>query len=398
MRRQKSYMKHMFITKICFYLLAGWTFLSQIGMVHSEENPVLIGATVSIDGAYKEPSEMIEKAYRFWVDEINEKGGLLGRQVKLILYNDKSDPTTTKSLYKKLINEDRAAIVLSPYSSPLAIAASEVTEPNQKLLLAVAAAAEKPWQRNMRYLFQLYAPAKRQFIGVLDIMAKNRLKSLALIYNNQSVFNLDIVEGIKHWASIYKLKVVYERSYQDGKKDLPGMLKQIKEVNPKAIINTSYPPDSYELLALLKSMQYKPQVLSMPIVPAHPDFQLKVGDIANGVMGPSQWEPEDRIHFPGTRKFIREFLSYSGHMPSFHATSAYAACQLIEQAVNHTNSLDNTKLRNYIASLDTVTVLGRFKVDPSGRQVGHNSFIIQWQAGKKEIIWPKKIQTAPPKI
>ena len=150
------------------------------------------------------------------------------------------------------------------------------------------------------------------------------------------------------------------------------------------------------MLRLMREMAYRPTVLAMPIAPVHPDFEKKVGPIANHVFAPSQWEPDERIPFPGTRRFIDAFTAFAGHPPSFHAASAYAACQIIEQAIDQNQTLDHEKLRDYIAALDTVTVLGRFKVDPTGLQVGHNSIIIQWQAGKKEIVWPQKMQTARP--
>jgi len=163
----------------------------------AEAPPIVIGATVSSEGKYVEPSHMIQKAFQLWVHEINQKGGLLGREVKLILYDDKSDAAQAKTLYRKLIEQDRVDLVFSPYSTPLTLATSEVSEGHKKLMLAVAAAAEKPWQRGARYLFQLYAPANRQFIGLLDMMARKNLMTLCVLYDETSAFNLDIVNGVK---------------------------------------------------------------------------------------------------------------------------------------------------------------------------------------------------------
>lgn len=171
---------------------------------------------------------------------------------------------------------------------------------------------------------------------------------------------------------------------------------KVKAHDAKGLVLSAYPPDGYELIRLLGEMRYKPTVLAMPIAPAHPNFHNKVGDMANPIFGPSQWEPIKRIPFPGTQRFIDGFTAFAGHLPSFHAASAYAACQLFEQAITRTQSIDHRKLRDIIAALDTVTVLGRCNVDLTGKQVGHNSFMIQWQKGKKEIVWPQKMQTAQP--
>ncbi|MFT5701595.1 MAG: branched-chain amino acid transport system substrate-binding protein [Desulforhopalus sp.] len=359
-------------------------------------NPVLVGVTGSMEGKYKEPSQMALEAFKYWQEEVNSRGGLLGREVKFIIYDDKSDKELTKKLYTKLIEEDKVDLVFSPTSTPLTISASDVSEKNKKLMLAIATSSGQPWQKNTRYLFQLYAPANRQFIGLLDIMAQKRLKSLALIYNDQSGYTLDMVKGIQKWAKTYKIDIVLEKAYQDSKRDLPKILKEIERTNAQGLINSSYSPDSYELLRLLGNSQYRPTILALPIAPVHPNFQKTVGAIADHVFAPSQWEPDERIPFPGTAKFIEGFKNFAGHMPSYHAASAYSACQLYEQAINKTQTIDNTILRDYVAALDTVTVLGRFKVNPTGMQVGHNSFIIQWQNGKKEIVWPQRRRTAKP--
>lgn len=384
------------ISKWVFGLFFWFLFFGNVAQATDSKPPMVIGATVSKEGKYQEPSKMIQEAYGLWVDEVNEKGGLLGRKVTLILYDDKSDRARTKALYQRLIEEDRVALLFSPYSTPLTLAASEVSEHHKMLMLAVAAAAEKPWQRDAHHLLQVYAPAKRQFVGLLDMMARKGFKTVSLLYDDTSAFNIDIINGVREWAKIFKIDIVYEKGYRDGKKDLPGLLKEVKAKNAEGLLLSAYPPDAYELLRLLKEMKYRPNVLAMPIAPVHPNFRKNAGPMADHVFAPSQWEPDERIPFPGTRRFVENFTKSAGHPPSFHAASAYAACQLLQKAIAGTRSFDNKKLRDYISALDTVTVLGRFKVDPTGKQIGHNSFIIQWQNGKKEIVWPPKMQTAQP--
>ena len=196
-------------SKLVFYLVFCSLLLIRLNLSHALEPPVVIGTTASMTGKYVEPSNMIQKATKLWVDEINQRGGLLGRKVKLVLYDDRSDAERTRVLYEKLITQDNVDIVFSPYSTPLTLAASSVSEAHQKLMIAVAAAAEKPWQQGARYLFQLYAPAKRQFIGLLDLMAKKNLRTLSVLYDDASDFNLDIVSGVQEWADIFKIKILY---------------------------------------------------------------------------------------------------------------------------------------------------------------------------------------------
>jgi branched-chain amino acid transport system substrate-binding protein len=382
---------------ICILLVYGLLFIC-VWANATDLSPVRIGATVSLEGAYREPSLMIKKSFQLWQQEVNQRGGLLGRKVELLLLNDKSRKDLAGQLYAQLVNEVKVDLLFSPYGTPLTLAASEVSEEHKYLMLACGASSESIWNRGHRYVLGVYALANRYFIGLLDLMSRNGHRRVSLIYDDGSPFNQDVAAGVRKWAKRFRIKIPYDRAYQDGEKNLPLIVSELKSAKIDRVIMAAYSPDCYRLLDEMQKQKYKPQVMGMTIAPIHPDFWQKAGEMAKNVFAPSQWEPSERIPFPGTKKFVKSFKKFTGELPSYHAGSAYAACQLIEEAVNNTNSLDNSKLRDYIAALNTVTVIGRFKVDPSGRQIGHNPITIQWQQGKKEIVWPTKMQTAKPQI
>lgn len=340
---------------------------------------------------------MIRNAYSLWAAQINSRGGLLGRKVELVIYDDQSREDLVRHYYKQLLEEDKVDLLLSPYGTPLTMVASEVSEAHSHVMIACAAAAEALWDRGYRYLFGIYATACRYFIGLLDLMARQGYHSVALLYED-SAFHSSVADGAQQWAERFHLKVPVRRGFHEGSEDLRAAIAQLKalEPPPDGLIVSAYPPESYRLLDIMAADQYRPSVLAMTIAPIHPDFCRRVGPAADKVLAPSQWEPDERIPFPGTRAFVREFKAFSGVMPSYHAGSAYAACEIIERAVTQTNSLDQKKLRDLVATLDTVTVIGRFKVDSRGMQIGHNPIIIQWQKGVKEIVYPTKMQTANP--
>jgi branched-chain amino acid transport system substrate-binding protein len=359
----------------------------------SESNPILIGATVSLEGKYSEPSLMIQNAFRLWEQEVNLRGGLLGRPVKLILYDDKSQKKRVRQLYKKLILEDKVDLVFSPYGTPLTLEASKVSENNKMVMLACAASGEQIWERQYKYVFGVYALAKRYFVGLLDLMAREGFEKLAILYED-SPFHQDVAAGTVLWAKRFGIDVSLKAPFTNAESKFPGLLEKAIEVNADGLIVSAYSQECYQFLDLMKKKKYRPKVLAFTIAPIHPEFYQKVGMIAEGVFGPSQWEPDERIPFPGTKKFIDGFVAYAKKVPSYHAGSAYAASQIIESAINQTKSLDHNKIRDYIRAMDTVTVIGRFKVDPKGKQIGHNPIMIQWQQGEKEIVYPTKMQTA----
>ena len=161
-----------------------------------ETRPILIGATVSMEGKYSEPSFMVRKAFRLWEHEVNDSGGLLGRPVKLILYDDKSQKELVRKLYAKLIEQDKVDLVFSPYGTPLTLLASEVSEQKRMVMLACAASGEKIWERGYKYVFGVYALANRYYIGFLDLMAREGFETVAIIYEN-SPFHIDVAKGTK---------------------------------------------------------------------------------------------------------------------------------------------------------------------------------------------------------
>jgi len=372
-----------------------WLF--QLNVFASPAEPIVIGGTVSLAGKYREPSLMIQKAFQLWEREVNAQGGMLGRPVKLVLYNDRSEPERVRHSYEKLITQDHVDLVLSPYGTPLTLVASEVSERHEKVMLACAASGEAVWERQYKYVFGMYALGTRYFIGLVDLMARNGVDSVAIVYE-ASPFHSDVAKGTRSWARRFGVNIGLSRSFDVGREDLPGLLDDVIKVNADNVILSAYPPDCYHFLKLLEEKGFRPKILGMTIAPVHPEFVKRAGAMAEGVFGPSQWEADERIPFPGTKRFIKEFTAYADKRPSYHAGSAYAACQILKKAIGQTGSLDQNKIRDYILALDTVTVIGRFKVDHTGRQIGHNPILIQWQDGNKEIVYPKKMQTAKPRF
>lgn len=389
-------MKNFFFQNIFLCCFVAIVFIFPL-VCEAEENPLLIGATVSLEGKYSETSFMVQKGYQLWVEQTNKSGGLLGRPVKLILYNDKSKKNLIAPLYEKMIVEDKVDLTLSPYGTPLTMIASEVTEKHKYVMLAAAAAGEKIWEREFKYVFGVYALADRYFIGFQDLLARNNFESLGLIFEKTS-FNISIANGVRKWAKRFNLKIKFDIGFDKADKELPIILEQVKTKNIGGLIFSGYPNESYQFIDLMKKADYHPKALAFTIIAGYPDFYKKVGPFAEGILGPSQWEPDERIPFPGTKQFVIDFKSFTGKMPSYHAASAYSSCQILEKAINQVQGIDHKKIRDYVSSFDTVTIMGRFKVDHTGQQVGHNPILIQWQDGKKEIVYPAKMRTSLPRF
>lgn len=367
-------------------------FLS-IGVCEAQQ-AIRIGGTVSLEGHYAQLSYMLKNGYELWAKEVNERGGILGRKIELIFYDDKSNPDIVGRLYEKLITEDKVDLVLSPYGSTLTIPAAEVAEKYKYVMLAAAASSGELWDRKFRYVFGIYSTADRYFIGFLDLTARQKMKSVGVI-SSTTAFNVSAAAGVRRWVDLFGLNLIFSESFTDHEKELPEIIKKIRRSGVECLIFCGSPPEGYFFIEQLKAEKFRPPELAIAIIPAYSDFYDKAGPFAEGIFGPSQWEAEERLPFPGTSKFIKEFLALTGMEPSYHACSAYSAGQILEKSILHVGGIDQEKIRNYVANLDTITIMGRFKVDGEGRQIGHNPLLIQWQNGSKEIVYPTKLRTAP---
>lgn len=370
------------------------TFIIALRPVSSSgAEEIRIGATVSLEGRFQAPSKMVRMAYRLWEKEVNEAGGILGRPVRLVLYDDKSEKELVRFYYEKMITDDKVDLVLAPYGSTLTYEASTVTERHDYVLMASAASSEIIWNRGYHYVFGVYGLADRYFIGFLDMVGRNGLKSVAIL-SEDMLFTRDAAEGARIWAERMGLDVQLQQIYSEGTENFSSLMSQLEDLNPDAVILCSYPPDGYQFLDALSTSSFKPQALAMSITPSLPDFSENAGGMAEGVFGPSQWEPDERIPFPGSRRFIKAFTLFADSSPSYHAGAAYTGCRLLQESITAHGEIDHDKIKDYISALDTVTVIGRFKVDAQGRQVGHNTMIIQWQNDRKEIVYPNKMKTS----
>ena len=371
---------------------------SAVGLSAEEtQEPIRIGASLSLTGSYKEPSQMIYNAYLLWEKHVNESGGLLNRPVELIILDDESDPFNARNIYKQLISEYEVDLVLSPYGTPITLSATEITEKEKMVMIACGASGERIWKRGYRYVFGMYALAKRYYIGVLDLMAREGFDDVGIVYEN-NMFNTDAAIGAVTWAHKLGVAITHLISFNYPSADLESIIRECAKRPPDGLIFCTYPQAGYEFLEILAKRDFKPKATAMTIIPVHPQFAENAGAVSENIFAPSQWEPVERIPFPGTIQFLEEFIQFAGHEPSYHATSAYSSCIILEKAVQALRSLDQEKIRDYIVSLDTVTALGRFKCDYTGRQIGHNPLTIQWQDGEKQIVYPSNLRTAEPRF
>ncbi len=363
-----------------------------------KKKPVLIGGTLSLTGKYAEMGRMQEKGYRLWETEINGKGGLLGRPVKLLVTDDESNPGKVAAVYADLLQKKSIDLAFTPYSSELTLAAAGLFEKHRYPVLVAGAASEKIWETPRRYTIGLYSTADRYFIGFLELCAINKRKTVA-ITGFKDPFSLYAAVGARKWSGKFGMKVV-RYAILEGKDEasIAAETERIASAKPDVVIALGYLKENIILRNALDRAGLKRVAFAGSVGPSMKEFRDTLGPLAEGAFGASQWEPDERIPYPGSRSFIRAFRKAYGEDPSYHAANAYAALNMISEAVEKTGSLDREKIRMHIVTGEHKTIVGPFKLRKDGTQIGHRSIIIQWQKGKKEIVWPENMRTAVPEF
>lgn len=177
--------------------------------------PVKVGAALSLSGSYERFGKNMKQSYELWAEEVNARGGLLGRKIELQIYDDQSEPETGAKLYEKLITEDKVDLLLGPYSAAVTLTVTAITEKYKFPVLAAGASGAQIWNRGFKYVFGFYTQAPTYSHGALDIAKEKGYKTVALV-NEDTAFPQDVVKGAEAKAKELGLEVIFKEQYPKG--------------------------------------------------------------------------------------------------------------------------------------------------------------------------------------
>jgi branched-chain amino acid transport system substrate-binding protein len=353
-------------------------------------NPeVVFGGAISQTGRFAEPAGRQVNSIKMWVDEVNARGGILGRKVKLVLLDDKSDTQTAVKLYEKLITEDKVDVLLAPYSSAITEAVANVNERYKMPFIAYGAASSPIWDKGRKYIFSIVAIAEDYQKGAVHLAKQIGVKRVAII-GEDSLFPRQSGIGARQWADKLGIQVVLQENYPQKQTDFTALLQKIKAAGAEAILSNSYFADAAAQVRQLRELNLNFKLFSSTVGPGLPKFAEQLGPTAEYVLGFSQWEPlPDVLKHPGMKEYIAEYEKRYGEKPNYHAGGTYGALQVTEAAIKQAGSFDNQKIRDAMAAIEVTTIFGRYKVNAKGMNE-HEGLTFQILKGQRRIVWPDK--------
>src|SRR3989441_3963761 len=359
-------------------------------MPATAQGPIRIGASLSLTGTYAKLGKNQHEGYQLCIKELNAKGGLLGRKLDLVMYDDQSLPPTAVRLYEKLITEDKVDAVMGPYSSPVSEAAVNVTEKYKKVMVAPLAATTSIFKKGRKYIFMVISPAEGYLEGLVDMAAKRGLKTVAVV-NEDTLFSKAAASGAVELAKKKGMQVVFTEAYPKGNTDFSALLTKLKAANPDVLAASTYFDDAVAVTRQMKELNVNPKMYGITVGGDLPEFYDLLKQNAEYIYGATQWE--EALPYPGNKEFVEAYRKEFGREPVYHSAAGYAGCVIYLEAIKRAGSLDADRVREVLLKLETKTAFGDYKVDADGFQVAHKMITTQWQEGKKVIVWPDELST-----
>src|SRR5262245_23682737 len=357
------------------------------------QQPIQLGASISITGRDAVQGGYVREGYLLCQKHVNEKGGVLGRPIQLVIHDDASEGQAAIRIYEKLIMEDKVDAVLGPYGSPITEAVADVTERHRKVMVAPAAGTTAIWEKGRRYLIMVLSPLEASTEGTIDLAARNGLKTIGVV---GALARPAIAKGALEVAKKKGLEVVLHDMFPIGTTDFSAILSKVKSAKPDALVVGAPPADAIAITRQMRELDVNVKMYGVTPGGSFPDYQNALGKTAEFVYAGSYWDAG--LPYPGNQEFVAAYQKEFSRAPASNSASSYAGCQLVVDAVKRAGSLDSDRVRGEILKLKTKTVFGDFAVDERGYQIGHKAITVQWQDGKAVVIWPDEAATGKPRF
>ena len=366
------------------------------------EDTITIGFTTSQTGPLNVDSLGLVRGYELWRDEVNAAGGIKAGgksyKVNFVSYDDQSVGGRVQQLYTRIVNQDRAQFLFSPYSSGLTAPAAIISEQYGKVMVDAGGAEEKPFQLGNKNLFMVITSASHYLSGAVEALkSKNPHAKIAMVYSDDP-FSKAVLTATKQQAEAAGLQVVMDESYAPSTTDFGPSVNKVISSNADAFMGGGHYSDGATLARQMYDQKANMKWVSILVAPGDDKFG-ELGPAALGVTVPSQWElqvsykPEFGLTTP---EFAKAFENKFHAKADYHAASGYTAGQILQHAIEQANSIEPEKVAAALNATDVTTFFGhiKFATDPGhhGLQTAHEMVLAQWQKvnGKpgRQVVWP----------
>jgi branched-chain amino acid transport system substrate-binding protein len=357
-------------------LVAAAATMALVGGAAAQTGEIKIGSSMAMTGGLGLNGKSALLAWKIWEEDVNARGGLLGRKVKLIYYDDQSTPSTVPGIYTKLLDVDKVDLVVGGYATAMLAPAMPVVMQRKKLFIGLLGLGVNSEFNYPNYFVMIPSgpdPKPAFTKGFFDMaMAQNpKPKTVAIVAADQE-FSRNASDGARVNAKAAGLQIVYDKSYPPSTTDYAPIVRAIQATNPDIVVICSYPPDSVGMVRAINEVGLKAKMMGGAMVgPQNTSMKAQLGPLLNGFVNYEFWLPVPKMQFPGVEELIKKYQARAAAegvdpLGYYMAPQAYAQLQVLEQAITATKTLDDQKLADYIRANSFKTVLGDIKFGKGG--------------------------------
>ena len=353
------------------------------------KEPIKIGFSMALTGPLAANGKQALLGMKIWEEETNAKGGLLGRPVKLVYYDDQSNPATVPGIYTKLLDVDKVDLVIGGYATAMLAPAMPVIMRKGKVfigLLGLAVNSEFNYPRFFMMMPSGPDPKPAFTKGFFEMaMAQNPKPTTVAIVAADQEFSKNASDGARDNAKAAKLRIVYDKSYPPTTTDYAPIVRAIAATNPDIVVVCSYPPDSVGIVRAVNEIGFKPKLIGGGMVgPQNASMKAALGPLLNGFVNYDFWLPVPKMNFPGVADLMKKYQDRAAAegvdpLGYYMAPEAYAQMQVLQQAVEATKGLNDDKLADHIRATTFKTVLGDVKFGKGGEWAESRVLQVQFQ-------------------
>jgi branched-chain amino acid transport system substrate-binding protein len=364
----------------------------------ASSEPIKIGASLPLTGDFAEPGVAAQQGYKIWQELVNKDGGLLGRQVELVIKDDQSDQNVIVSDYNALIQKEKVDLLLGTFSSLLNLPASAVAERNKMLFVEPAGGSPEMFSRGFKYLFfAQQATAQHQadlFAEWVTGLPDDQKPKTAAYVIADDPFGGPVAEGIQEKLEADGVKTVYSKVYPPETVNFDAAAAAVASKKPDVIAQGSAGlADGVNLIRSLIKVGYSPKQMFQASTPSFADQYSDAIGLKNteGVFYAVSYHVDSPT--PGNEEFLAAYRAKYDADPPEDAADGYAAAQVLQKAVEEVGEIDQTKLADWLRENEVDTILGPLSWDETGAP--EQAFLLaQWQNGDEEIVLPEDAATS----
>ncbi len=374
----------------------------------AQQGPIKIGMSMPQTGSLGAGGKAALLALQMWVEDVNAKGGLLGRKIEFIVYDDQTNPALTPGIYTKLLDVDKVDLIIAPYGTvPTAPIMPLVKQRGLLLMGNFSFQVNHTVKHDMWFNNSPWTDASSWSDGFIHIGQKAGAKSIAFIAADQE-FAQNLANGARQLAKKAGLQTVYDQNYPPTTVDFSSMIRAIRAAKPDIVFVMSYPNDSVAIVRAVNEIGVGDSVKlfggGMVGLQFTPNM-VSLGSSLNGIVNYNSYVPG--VKYPGIEEFLQRYAKKAVeakvdplgfYLPPFN----YAIGQMLEQAINATKSLDHKKLAAYLHKNEMQTIVGPIRFGPDGEWAAPRVLHAQFRGvvdkdmdqfrrpGKQVILWPEK--------